>query len=250
MPVRRLRRSLPWLVAALVAGAVIPAAARAQMPLDGSAYAFPVPDYVGGLVGANSLDPGLTSHKGSTKKQRAHRPKPPTRRQLATLRYAPRASVTQDVYARVLEQLGPAVDPAQLTAQLDAAKANFRAVVKKLHWSTRDLGDMAAFSFVQSYITWNEIEEVSPRGLKLLRADVRANLARQAKVRRLSDARQQEIAEILELRVIFFLDQRNDAMRAGESTAVARAELREWATSIFGVDVNDVRLTSRGLRER
>jgi len=241
---------VPWLVGALAAGALSPAAARAQMPLDGSAYAFPVPDYVGSLVGANSLDPGFQRGGKRQKKTPAHRPKPPTRRQLATLRYTPRTSVTQGVYARVLEQLGPGVDPSQLTAQLDAAKANFRAVLKKLHWSARDLGDMAAFSFVQSYVTWNEIEQVSPRGLKLLRRDVRANLARQAKVRRLSDARQQEIAEVLELRVIFFLDERNDALRAGESTAVARAEMREWTTSIFGVDVNEVRLTSRGLKER
>jgi hypothetical protein len=237
-----------WFAAALAAAAVMAPAAGAQTTLDGAAYAFPVPDYVGGLVGINSLDSGLP-HTKKAKKKKHERVKPPTRRQLATLRFKPSANVTEGVYQRVLDE-AVGVDPAQLTAQLDAAKASFRGVMKRLHWRVTDLGDMAAFSFVQGYITWYEDGNVPPRGLKLLRRDVRANLARQRAVRRLSDARQQEIAEILELRVIFFLDQRDDAVRAGESTAVARAEMRDWTKSIFGVDVNRVRLTKRGLVKR
>jgi hypothetical protein len=223
------------------------------MPLDGSSYAFPVPDYVGGIVGANSLDPGFTNgHSKSHAKKKKKRPKPPTRAQLRTLRFSPAPAVTQGVYQRVADQLGPGTDPVLLAQQLDAAKANFGAVMKRLHWSTRDVGDMAAFTLVQGYITWHEVDKVSPRGVARLRRDVRANLARQRAVRRLSDARQQEIAEILELRVIFFLDQRNDAQRAGDSAGVAaaRADLRTWTESIFGVDVDEVRLSSRGLVER
>jgi hypothetical protein len=240
-----------WFVAALAAAAVISPPAGAQTMLDGAAYAFPVPDYVGGLVGVNSLDPGLTNGKKAKKKRAKHkRMEPPTRRQLAALRFKPSASVTQGVYQRVLDEAGEGVDPALVTAQLDAAKASFRAVMKRLHWRVTDVGDMAAFSFVQGYITWHEDGVVPRRGMKVLRRDVRANLARRREVRRLSDARRQEIAEMLELRVIFFLDQRDDALRAGESTAVARAEMREWTESIFGVDVNHVRLTKRGLVKR
>lgn len=245
------RRCGMWFAAALAAAAVASPPAGAQIMLDGPAYAFPVPDYVGGLIGVNTLNPGLTSTK-KAKKQRAKpkRVKPPTRRQLAALRFKPRASVTQGVYERVFDEVGDGVDTAQLTAELDAAKASFRSVMKRLHWRATDVGDMAAFSFAQGYITWHENGVVPRRGLKRLRRDVRANLARQRPVRRLSDARRQEIAEILELRVIFFLDQRDDALRAGQSTAVARAEMREWTKSIFGVDVNKVRLTRRGLVAR
>jgi hypothetical protein len=239
-----------WMtIVAVLALAALAPAARAQTPLDGDAYAFPVPDYVGSLVGANSLDSG----HGATKREPHHkRVRHATRRQLATLRYRPTAAVTQSVYQRVIEQVGPAVDPAVLTAQLDAAKAEFRKTLARVGWSSRDLGDMAAFSLVQAYVTWHERITVPAAGLKALRRTVRDNLARQSKVRRLPDARQQEIAEILELRVIFFLDTRNDAQAAGDSAgvAIARSDMRDWTKAIFGVDVNTARLTSRGLVAR
>jgi hypothetical protein len=165
-----LRRSAAGFAAALAAAAVTPAAAGAQTMLDGAAYAFPVPDYVGGLVGINSLNPGLTNRKGDKgekKKARAKRKrvKPPTRRQLATLRFKPRASVTDSVYRRVIEEVGPGVDPVQLTAELDAAKTSFRSVLKRLHWRPTNLGDIAAFSFAQGYITWHAYGVVPRRGM-------------------------------------------------------------------------------------
>ena len=52
--------------------------------------------------------------------------------------------------------------------------------------------------------------------------------------------------------MIFFLDARNDALALGDSAgvAIARGEIRDWSEVIFGVDVNEVRLTRRGLVER
>ena len=43
-----------------------------------------------------------------------------------------------------------------------------------------------------------------------------------------------------------------DAVALGDSAAatVARAKIREWTESIFGVDVNDVKLTRRGFVDR
>lgn len=242
-------------LAACAAAMVIAPAAHAQTPLDGGAYAFPVPDYVGSLVGANSLDPhtGKGDDRRSDKpEQRKQRVRRPTRRQLTTLRFEPAPEVTQGVYQRVIDQVGPSVDPAVLTGQLDAAKAQFREVMAQVGWSSSHLADVAAFSLVQGYVTWHQVSKVSEPGLKVLRREVRTNLALQKPVRRLSDARQQEIAEILELRVIFFLDARNDAVALGDSAgvSVARAEIREWTETIFGVDVNEVRLTRRGLVER
>jgi hypothetical protein len=158
--------------------------------------------------------------------------------------------VTESVYRRVVDQAGPAVDPATLHAQLDAAKAQFRAVLAKLGWSPNDLGDMAAFVFLQGYVTWRENGVVPERALAPLRRQVRDDLALSRSVRRLSDARKQEIAEILELRTIFFLDSRNDAAAAGDSAgvAIARSQMREWIEAVYGVDVNDVRLTRQGVR--
>ena len=240
-------------VAVLAVAALAPAAAQAQTPLDGAAYAFPVPDYVGALVGANSLDPGTSGGGKPSRPGKGRQRVPrPTGRQLATLRFRPAAQVTQGVYQRVIDQVGPAVDPAVLTGQLDAAKASFRGVLDRVGWSPRDVGDVAAFSLVQGYVTWHEITNVPGAGLKAARREVRDNLARQKPVRRLSGARQQEIAEILELRVIFFLDARNDALALDDpaGVAAARAAFRDWTEEVFGVDVADLRLTRRGLVER
>jgi hypothetical protein len=248
-------RTMTAALGALAAATAIAPAAHAQTPLDGGAYAFPVPDYVGALVGANSLDAhtgrghGRGSDKPKQRKQRVRRPSP---RQLAALRFVPAPEVTQGVYQRVIDEVGPSIDPAVLTGQLDAAKTEFREFLERIRWSSSNLADVAAFSLVQGYVTWHQVTRLSEPGLKALRRDVRANLALQKRVRRLSDARQQEIAEILELRVIFFLDARNDAVALGDSAgvAVARADIREWTETIFDVDVNEIRLTRRGLVAR
>jgi hypothetical protein len=207
-----------------------------------------VPDYVSTIVATNTLGPPA-GRSGPQKYRKHPRPvKHATARQLRSLRYAPSANVTQSVYQRVVDQVGASVDPATLQAQLDAAKAEFRSVMGKLGWSPTDLGDMAAFAFLQGYVTWRE-NGVAPRGaLGPLRRQVRDDLARQRSVRRLSDARKQEIAEILELRTIFFLDSRNDAAGAGDSAgvAIARAQMRDWIKGVYGVDVNDVKLTRHG----
>lgn len=239
-------------LATLGAAILIVPAARAQTPLDGGAYAFPVPDYVGSLVGANSLDAPTPEGDGRRSDKPTRRVPRPTRGQLAALRFVPAPEVTQGVYQRVIDQIGPSVDPAVLAGQLDAAKAQLREVMAQVGWSSRDLADVAAFSLVQGYVTWHQETSLSQPALTVLRQEVRANLASQRRVRRLSDARQQEIAEILELRVIFFLDARNDAVALGDSAgaAVARAEIRAWTEAIFGVDVDEVRLTARGLVER
>jgi hypothetical protein len=145
---------------------------------------------------------------------------------------------------------GASVDPATLRAQLDAAKRQFRSVMGKLGWSPTDLGDTATFAFLQGYVTWRENGVVAQGALAPLRRQVRDDLARQRSVRRLSDARKQEIAEILELRTIFFLDSRNDAAAAGDAAgaAIARAQMRDWIRAVYGVDVNDVKLTRHGVR--
>jgi hypothetical protein len=234
----------------LAASLVLVCGARAQAPFDGSAYAFPVPDYVSTIVATNTLGPPSGRSGTAKPKKRAQPVKHATRRQLRSLRYAPSPTVTQSVYQRVVDQVGAGVDPATLQGQLEAAKTQFRSVLAKLGWSPADLGDMAAFAFLQGYVTWRENGVVPQGALGPLRRQVRDDLARQRSVRRLSDARKQEIAEILELRTIFFLDSRNDAAAAGDSAGVtiARAQMREWIEDVYGVDVDDVKLTRHGVR--
>lgn len=235
-------------VATLALITVAPAA-RAQDP------ALPPYDYSNYDVLLDTLGnpyrpaDGNGADKPNAPKKRVKRP---TRRQLGTLRFQPTPEVTQRVYRLAIEKLWPGFDPVLLTGQLDAAKAQYRTVLGRLGWSTSNLGDMAAFGLVQGYLNWHQVTSAPAAGLRVLRREVRHGLARQKRVRRLSDARQQEFAETLELRVIFFLDAYNDARTLGDSAAVAiaRADMREWTEQTFGIDVNYVRLTRRGLVER
>jgi hypothetical protein len=57
---------------------------------------------------------------------------------------------------------------------------------------------------------------------------------------------------MMELRMTFFLDAYGDAKANGDSTKAyaARAKIRKWTEQLFNVDVNEVRLTRRGLVER
>jgi hypothetical protein len=81
----------------------------------------PVPDYVGVLVGSNSLDSRTGAGGRLDRSAKEGKPKRRARRQLATLRFKPRPAVTERVYQRVLDEVGPSVDPAGLRQQLNAA---------------------------------------------------------------------------------------------------------------------------------
>lgn len=241
----RARAAIAAAMVALAAAATAPSAgAQALPPIDYSQF-----DVLISTLGNASLPAGST---GSTKPSPS-RPKGPTARQRATLRFHRSAKVTQSLYQRVIANADPGADPAALTGQMDAAKASFRKVLTKtVGWRSYDVGDVAAFSLLQAYALVAQHARLSSRGMAAVRRDVRDNLAGQAKIRRLSDARQQEIAEVFELRVIFFIDAVNDAARAQDpaAAATARDRLREWADDTFGLDVTKVKLTARGLVRR
>ncbi len=243
------RAGVLWALACVALASSAPTAgAQALPPIDYSQF-----DVLISTLGNASLPPGGHDRKPGGKTHRRPAAKPPTARQRAALRFTAVPQVTQRLYRRAIEQPGAGVDPAVLTAQLEAAKAQFRKVLTgTVGWSARDVGDVAAFSLVQGYAVVHQDATLPARGLAALRREVRDNLARQPRVRRLSDARQQEIAETFELRVIFFLDAVNDATAAGDpaASAAVRADVRAWAKRVFGVDVAELRLTSRGFVER
>lgn len=188
-----------------------------------------------------------------TKKAEPKKPARPTKRQRATLRFTESRAVTERVYETALAQAAPGVDRATLFGQLDAARAEYRDVMTRLvGWRATDLGDVAAFNLVQGYATVTGDATVSPRGLAQIRRAVGDDLARQRSVRRMTDDLQQEVAEVMTLRVILLLSDINRATQAGDTAtaAAARAQMRAWTQDIFGVDVRDVKLTKRGLVRR
>jgi len=256
-PAKRFRRvalTASLGVAALASLAVVPAA-RAQdpalPPIDYSQY-----DVLLGTLGNSSLPTGDGDrNKGDerrpAKNKRNKRPAP-TARQRRALRFELVPEVTQRLYQGVVDQSGQ--DPAHVTTQLDTAKAEFRRVLTDgAGWRVDDLGDLAAFSLVQAYIKVHDDDgDLPKRGLERLRREVRDDLALQKQVRRLSDARKQEIAESLELRTIFLISGVVGAQMTGDAAAEAEAReaMRAWAKDVYGVNLAQLELTRRGLVKR
>lgn len=254
------RRRLPVVAVLGALAAASAAPANAQAMFDGPAYAFPVPDYVSGLIGASALqttaglDGGSATRRAAGRRGRRaapRRPRRPTAAQRRTLRFRPVPSVTAKIHDLVVERTG--ADRATVVPEFERVTADWRRVMaRKVGWRPRDLGDVAAFAFVQGYGIVHGVATFDKRGLARIRAAVGDNLAADARVRRLSDARKQEAAESLELRTIFFaadvatLEERGDDAGA----AAQRSELRGWLRAVYGVDVAKVRVTRRGLVRR
>jgi hypothetical protein len=244
----RLSHPVRGAVLALVALATVAAPsahAQALPPFDYSQY-----DVLLGTLGISNLPAGRDRADEPPRRPR-QAPRRPTARQRAALRFRPSAAVTQRLYREVVE--GSGQDAAVVAAQLDAAKAEYRRVlVQFAGWRVNDLADAAAFALVQAYVKIHDVSNPPRRGLALLRRAVADDLASQRGVRRLSDARQQAIAERLELRAIFLISDIVGAQMAQDEAAEARAlaAFRAWARGVYGVDVARVRLTRNGLVKR
>lgn len=235
------------LVLSAAFGAVATPSAKAQAlpPFDYSQY-----DVLLNTLGISNLPSGGSQDDDGARK-RLQAPKRPTARQRATLRFRPTAAVTQRLYQDVVDESGQ--DAAVVAAQLDAAKAEYRRVlVRVAGWRVNDLADAAAFALVQAYVKVHDVSELPGRGLRLLRRAVADDLAGQRSVRRLNDARQQAIAERLELRAIFLISNIVGAQMTQDAAAEARARsaFRAWARAVYGIDVARVRLTRNGFVRR
>ena len=77
-------------------------------------------------------------------------------------------------------------------------------------------------------------------------------MALDRRMRRLSDARAQEAAEMLELRTILRVSDLNVGRLQGDAAREqrARAALRAWIRQSFGLDLARVRLSRRGFVKR
>lgn len=257
-PTGRLRALV---VAGTVTAALAATPSAAQAIFDGDAYAFPVPDYVSGLIGANALQhtyDATTGGSGGSRSGSRRRaapkpkpPKPPTAAQRATLRFTPTPRVTEKIHDAVAARAG--VERETIVPVFVRVTTEWRRVMSRtVGWRPRDLGDTAAFTFLQTIARYRGNGNFNKSGLALIRRAVRDNLAAQPAVRRLSDARKQEAAESLELRMIFFAADLDALAQHGDSAGVTRVrgELRDWSRAIFGVDVAQVKVTRRGLVKR
>jgi hypothetical protein len=88
--------------------------------------------------------------------------------------------------------------------------------------------------------------------VKAVRRAARTDLALDRTVRRSSDARKQETAEMLALRTILRVSDLNWGRQSRDAAreAAAMDALRMWVDTAFGVDLDRVEFTRKGLVPR
>jgi hypothetical protein len=258
---RRRRAQLVGLlvgVSALTAAALAPAA-HAQS-FDGPAYAFPVPDYSSQLISDAALEAakgGGGDDRQRRRGERAKRPKRPTARQRAKLRFRPSEQVMRDFDQRLVDAFALEFDlddPTLVLNLLDAGRREFRAMLTAAPepWDPDNVGDVAAGVLVLGYEEVKAKTSVPLGGKRALRRVVHDALASSRRIRRQSDAEQQTYAEELLQMAMLHGSGIHLAQNAGDTTLAAerREGMRSWIQDTLGLDVGEIKLTKRGLGAR
>lgn len=229
--------------------AAAPAAAQLPTP-DPGIY---VPDYSAMIAQDTFLRQALGQPgPGTRSAPKPKRPKPvprPTVRQRATLKFGADPAVSGAVNQFFLEHFAaPDVPPETVVADLNRLRETGHSDLRVLRWNARHLADVAAYVLLVSYGSVNDTTRMPSAGVRLLRRAVTDELARDKSVRRLSDAEQQRLAELLLLRAGYYIGWRNDlaAMGNPDGAEMLRADLRRFVRSVYGIDVTAVRLTRKG----
>jgi hypothetical protein len=178
----------------------------------------------------------------------------PTARQLRALRFVRTDEVRRRNYQAVMDRLEPGYDPAVVVAEfdrvLDGVHGSMRA--SDVPMSPDNIADVAAYTLLNAYAAYYDRKRMGDPGVRAVRDAARHNLALDRRARRLSDADTQELAEMLELRTILRISDlywgRQDADAAREQAAIN--ELNSWIDDLFGVEVERVRFSRKGLVPR
>jgi hypothetical protein len=189
------------------------------------------------------------------KKKKAKRNQP-TRSQLRALRYRPSETVSATVRGRMIEQLAHGEQAEAIRAQIDSGDLmrQFDAAMREQGWSTRDLGDMYALSYLQLWLVANDKRRTTTEVDKAVRKDLRRQLALDRNAGGADDATQQELAEWLGSWTVVLAGSINHLRTLGDPARVEefRGRARELirAPDLLGVDLTQVRLTRRGIARR
>jgi hypothetical protein len=195
----------------------------------------------------------------STKpKEKPAKPKQPTRAQLRALRYRPSEAVSARVRERMIEQLAHGEQAEQIRAQIASGDLmrQFNASIRaqKPGWSTRDVGDMYTMAYIQLWFLANDKHRISTKVDKAVRKELRRQLALDPRFGRAKDATQQETAEWLGSWTVVLVGSFNHLQTLGDPDAAE--DFRDRAgdlitePDLLGVDLEQIRLTRRGIEPR
>jgi hypothetical protein len=197
----------------------------------------------------------------STKPQKSKKAKRkgPTRKQLRALRFVPSEEISAEVRERLLDELvgdaqGETADRARELIVSGNLLTQFQDSAREQGWSTRDLGDMFSFAYIQLWLHANEKSEIKNSIARAVRNDLRRQLALDRDLYRSSDAGQQERAEWIGSMAVALIGSVNAARQSGDQASVAANldYLRERVDDfdLFRTDLTDIRLTRRGIERR
>jgi hypothetical protein len=238
------------IVAALLVLAVAPAPAAAQtgdLP-----YLDAVDAWADGQALRRTLPNAGGGGTGATKPRKRARQATP--KQLAALRFTRSQAVTDASHQAVVALLDPSLDPAAVIADLVRLQGLYDQEMRGLTPSLDplNLGDVAAYSLILSYAAYHERSSFPDAAVRAIRRAARTDLALNRKVRTSSDARKQEAAEMLTLRTILRVSDLNWGRQSQDAAReqAATDALRAWVKTAFGVDLERVTVTRKGIVRR
>lgn len=209
-----------------------------------------------GLVTVCDGPEGAGSKSSATEKKRSA-PKKPTARQVRTLRYVKRASVSARVRDRMIGRLAHGPDAEAIRVQIASGDLmrQFDGAIGKLGWRTNDLVDMYEQAYIVMWLAVDPVRSTTSKKVdEAVRRDIRDKLALDAAFRRMSDAEQQELAEWLGSWTVVLAGSLNTITAQGDAarTAAYRQEVRRMVQrrELLGVDMTRVKLTSKGIERR
>jgi hypothetical protein len=191
------------------------------------------------------------------KKKRKAPPTEPTRKQLRALRYRPSDAVSETVRRRLVEQLayGDQAEAARTQIESGDLMRQFSESLRdQTKWSTRDVGDMYTFAYLQLWLGVNNRTTVKSAVVRAVREELRRRLALDRRVGGARDAKQQEIAEWFGSWTVALIGYRNHLRQLGDTGGLDahREHMRDLMTEpdMLDVDLAQIRLTRRGIEHR
>ena len=153
-----------------------------------------------------------------------------------------------------MDLLEPGYDPAAVAAEFDRVLGGFGDSMRAadVPLSPANLANVSAWTVLSAFAAYHDRDGFADPGVRAVRDAARRNLALDRRVRRLSDADQQALAEMLELRTILRISDLYWGRQEGDAAReqAAQDELSAWIDDLFGIELERVRFSRRGLVER
>lgn len=181
-----------------------------------------------------------------------------TRAQLAKLRFTASSAAAVRARAKLADALATTGEQSvdaeiRRVTTSGTLSAQIRGLMRKAGLSTSDIGDYYTFAYITGWQVTHEGRSVSDATAAAVRRELRSRVARNATLRRMTNAQKQEYAERLAGWLSVLTGTWNDAKSTGKAGLVENAVDSMWARlaekDLLGAYVNAAKLTRSGVSE-